>query len=145
MSAAVLPKADLRTVLTCTLSSFPQPSLGDKRLAKGQTLGYINGYQKEDALREIKDLPPSETGKPCDVCGSPNGTGTYTSPAAKTIGTGTFADSPGKLPQWVENDRKVREGLRARVAHIGANGRGMLASALSLLHTCSHSTITACN
>jgi len=92
-----------------TLPLPSQQSLGDKRLAKNQTLGYINGYQREDALREVKDLPPR------DASGTATfSNGTLQSPEAAATGTlspskftGTFADSPSKLPQWVENDRKV--------------------------------------
>mmetsp|Transcript_2187 Transcript_2187/g.5552 ORF Transcript_2187/g.5552 Transcript_2187/m.5552 type:complete len:646 (+) Transcript_2187:132-2069(+) len=83
--------------------SLPQ-SLGDKRLAKNQTLGYINGYQREDALREVRDLPPRDataTASPTQQQ-SPEATGTFGHSKS-----GMFADSPSKLPQWVENDRKV--------------------------------------
>eukprot|EP00983_Pelagomonas_calceolata_P017005 534328-Pelagomonas_calceolata.AAC.4 len=81
-----------------------QQSLGDKRLAKNQTLGYINGYQREDALREVRDLPPRDataTASPTQQQ-SPEATGTFGHSKS-----GMFADSPSKLPQWVENDRKV--------------------------------------
>uniref|UniRef100_A0A7S0S6H3 EF-hand domain-containing protein n=1 Tax=Chlamydomonas leiostraca TaxID=1034604 RepID=A0A7S0S6H3_9CHLO len=81
--------------------SLPQ-SLGDKRLGKGQTLTYINGYAREEPLREVKDLPPRDgTGSPAATMSAGAGTGTY-SPSRNT-----GFDSPNKLPQWVENDRKV--------------------------------------
>lgn len=84
------------------LSLILQQSLGDKRLAKGQTLTYINGYQREDALAEVKDLPPRAEGTAGSPAQSPQATATY-SPSK----SGMFADVPAKLPQWVENDRKV--------------------------------------
>lgn len=70
-------------------------------MSKGQTLTYINGYQRENALREVKDMPAAATA----ALDATAGTGTF-SPTRTT----TFEDSPGKLPQWVENDRKVRRG-----------------------------------
>ena len=74
-----------------------QQSLGDKRLPKGQTLSYINGYAREEPLREVKDVAPREA--------SPAAT---SSPAmTNSLSPSRFADSPTKLPQWVENDRKV--------------------------------------
>lgn len=76
--------------------SLPQ-SLGDKRLAKGQTLTYINGYAREEPMREVKDVVPQDTGA---YASSP-----VYSPG-KT-GTAAFSDTQSKLPQWVENDRKV--------------------------------------
>eukprot|EP00798_Chlamydomonas_sp_ICE-L_P024281 gene24281-9880_t len=71
-------------------------SLGDKTFKKGQTLGYINGYQREEAMRVVDDLPSAaSTGSPSATMQSTGG-----SPAQAMSGTST-------LPQWVENDRKV--------------------------------------
>ncbi|KAL6762171.1 hypothetical protein V8C86DRAFT_2521922 [Haematococcus lacustris] len=79
--------------------SLPQ-SLGDKRLAKNQTLSYTNGYAREEPLREVRDVVPRDT-----LANQLGATGTFlaTNSPSKT----GFADSPSKLPQWVEQDRKV--------------------------------------
>ncbi|GAX85745.1 hypothetical protein CEUSTIGMA_g13160.t1 [Chlamydomonas eustigma] len=74
--------------------SLPQ-SLGDKAFFKAQTLNYLNGYQREEPNPIVKELPEAVQ------------TLAATAPltGASTL---TFSvDSPTKLPQWVENDRKV--------------------------------------
>mmetsp|Transcript_40195 Transcript_40195/g.89186 ORF Transcript_40195/g.89186 Transcript_40195/m.89186 type:complete len:635 (-) Transcript_40195:736-2640(-) len=76
--------------------SLPQ-SLGDKPFKKAQTLTYLNGYQREAPNPIVHELP--ETIKQATAA-IPAGTTSLDSPAR---GTG----SPSKLPQWVENDRKV--------------------------------------
>lgn len=60
----------------------------------------MNGYKREEPAQIVHDLPEATTS------GSPGGTaalGNTGSPAR----TGFGYDSPSKLPQWVENDRKV--------------------------------------
>jgi hypothetical protein len=80
-----------------------QPAAGgDKRCAKGQTLNYLNGYAREEALREVRDAPEP------DVAAA--GALSLTSSPAKTM---ACSDSPNKLPKWVEMDRKVRLGMDA--------------------------------
>mmetsp|Transcript_4241 Transcript_4241/g.7013 ORF Transcript_4241/g.7013 Transcript_4241/m.7013 type:complete len:624 (-) Transcript_4241:564-2435(-) len=89
MSGPPIPKLPGYTI------SLPQ-SLGDKRLSKGQSLTYVNGYAREQPMREVKDVALRETGS------LGQDTATF-SPSKST----SFTDSPSKLPQWVENDRKV--------------------------------------
>ncbi len=70
-----------------------QQSIGDKAFFKGQTLSYLNGYQREEPNPIVRDLSLEAQSLHAQ-------TGT-SSPSRAT-------DSPGaKLPQWVENDRKV--------------------------------------
>ena len=84
------------------LTTFVQQSLGDKSFKKGQTLNYLNGYQREEPATIVRDLPES-TGYGSPGGGDTMGVGNTGSPAR----TASNYDSPGKLPQWVENDRKV--------------------------------------
>jgi hypothetical protein len=58
---------------------------------------------REEPLREVKDLPPR------DETGSPLATSTFTGSPKSAA----FSDTASKLPQWVENDRKVRRARRA--------------------------------
>ncbi|KAG2435098.1 hypothetical protein HXX76_007184 [Chlamydomonas incerta] len=78
---------------------LPQ-SLSDKGFKKGQTLTYVNGYQREDALAQVKDLP-ERIAQATDGAMAAGATGTGFLPASMMQDTAT------KLPQWVENDRKV--------------------------------------
>jgi hypothetical protein len=73
--------------------------MGDKRCAKGQTLNYINGYRREEALREVRD--PTEATTAGALCAT-------SSPSKTNI---SCKDSPVKLPKWVEMDRKVSAAL----------------------------------
>ena len=72
-----------------------QQSVGDKAFFKAQTLSYLNGYQREEPNPIVRDLAP-ET----QTLSGTQLTGTVNSPSRAT-------GSPTKLPQWVENDRKV--------------------------------------
>lgn len=92
-------QARIRATFSLTVhvwTSSVQQSLGDKRLAKNQTLTYINGYAREEPMREVRDISPHDTSAVPATAYSPS----KTSPAA-------FSDTQSKLPQWVENDRKV--------------------------------------
>ena len=78
-----------------------QQSIGDKAFFKNQTLSYLNGYQREEPNQLVRDLAPEATWGTALSTTQPL-TGTLDSPSRGTGG------SPAKLPQWVENDRKVR-------------------------------------
>lgn len=75
-----------------------QQSIGDKAFFKTQTLSYLNGYQREEPNQLVRDLAPEAT----QTLSATQLTGTLDSPSRGIAG------STGKLPQWVENDRKVR-------------------------------------
>ncbi len=76
-----------------------QQSIGDKAFFKAQTLTYLNGYQREEPNPVVKDLSEKTTQI---LQGSLNNSTNLISTAQDTAnGTTT------KLPQWVENDRKV--------------------------------------
>jgi hypothetical protein len=83
-----------------------QQSLSDKGFKKGQTLSYLNGYQREETIAVVKELEGSPaTGSPAAAGG-----------AAATLSESMLrTGSPSKLPQWVENDRKVRLAQRQAV------------------------------
>jgi hypothetical protein len=74
--------------------------LADKSFKKGQTLSYINGYQREGAQRVVHD--PKATAAIMEQLGATVGTGG----SPTKFGTG-MEDASETLPQWVENDRKV--------------------------------------
>jgi hypothetical protein len=93
--------------------SHVQQSLGDKSFKKGQTLSYINGYAREEPQKVVQDVTSTlqsrieaTEARLAGLTGSPGATARF--------------DSPSKLPQWVENDRKVRPGGAGR----GAAGPG---------------------
>ncbi|KAG2501001.1 hypothetical protein HYH03_000822 [Edaphochlamys debaryana] len=76
---------------------LPQ-SLSDKGFKKGQTLNYVNGYQREDAVSVVKDLPEHIARATEGAMGA----------GGATLSASMMApDTASKLPQWVENDRKV--------------------------------------
>ncbi|MEW5310689.1 MAG: hypothetical protein WDW38_002460 [Sanguina aurantia] len=79
---------------------MPQ-SLSDKGFKKGQTLTYLNGYQRGSAMPMVNDVPVSTA----QLLGMGLGSSTKDMPAYSS--TLPSVDSPGSLPQWVSNDRKV--------------------------------------
>ncbi|EFJ52449.1 hypothetical protein VOLCADRAFT_79034 [Volvox carteri f. nagariensis] len=89
MSAPPIPKLPGYTVC------MPQ-SLSDKGFKKHQTLNYLNGYQREETLAVVKELPERV------ATDAVAGTSSATLPASMLA-----PDAASKLPQWVENDRKV--------------------------------------
>ncbi|GIL45577.1 hypothetical protein Vafri_2780 [Volvox africanus] len=89
MSAPPIPKLPGYSVC------MPQ-SLSDKGFKKHQTLNYVNGYQREETLAVVKDLPERVA------------TDAVTGATSATLSASMLApDAASKLPQWVENDRKV--------------------------------------
>ncbi|PNH03302.1 EF-hand domain-containing family member C2 [Tetrabaena socialis] len=91
MAAPPIPKLPGYTVC------LPQ-SLSDKGFKKNQTLSYVNGYQREEAVATVKDLP-ERIAQATD--------GVYATGSPATLSPSMLADTASKLPQWVENDRKV--------------------------------------
>lgn len=86
------------TTTTPPLPNLPgykvcQPqSIGEKAFFKSQTLNYKKGYAMEAPNPVVNDLPDGTAALAATGISSPSKTGTQ---------------SPSKLPQWVENDRKV--------------------------------------
>ncbi|KAG1675125.1 hypothetical protein FOA52_003348 [Chlamydomonas sp. UWO 241] len=92
MASPALPKLPGYTV------NLPQ-SIGDKAFYKAQTLNFSKGYQQEaptPVVRDVSDTLAAMAATAGSGHGSPKLTGTF---------SGT--SSPSKMPQWVENDRKV--------------------------------------
>lgn len=91
---------------SCVIThSFPgvpaQQSLSDKGFKKGQTLTYLNGYQRGSAMPMVNEVPVSTA----ELLGMGLGSTAKEVPAyTSTLST---VASPGSLPQWVSNDRKV--------------------------------------
>jgi len=77
--------------------SLPQ-SLGDKSFKKGQTLSYINGYANESPQPVVDDIGALKA----EIAATQAKLG-----ATGGVASTSRTDSPSKLPQWVEHDRKV--------------------------------------
>jgi len=92
---------------------------------------YLNGYAREEALRDVRELPSSPS---AEQQGDPSLQETGASGTFSPGKTGAaYSDTTaGKLPQWVENDRKVSSGGRAWG---GAHAR---------MHTCIACMYCAC-
>lgn len=79
---------------------LPQ-SIGDKSFYKAQTLTYLRGYKREEPNPVVKDLSERTEELAASYSG---GAG---SPAATGSPARGAGETTSKLPQWVENDRKV--------------------------------------
>lgn len=93
MSNPPIPKLPGYTVC------MPQ-SIADKSFKKGQTLNFRNGYQREEPVRVVGELAPTDT-KRSAAPGELSATQQLAAVTSATASLGTT------LPQWVENDRKV--------------------------------------
>ena len=94
---------------TRALYLLVQQSIGDKAFYKAQTLTYLNGYKREEPNPVVKDLSDrtealAATYSPGASLGSPSR-------------TAAAASTTSKLPQWVEQDRKVRARMHGHTSH----------------------------